>query len=207
MGINKLIQKDAIHVVIDIETLARSQDVLEGRSCPVLEAAFVTVKQKNGRFEVDYHISRSFDLEDQKARGIDYICPITLGWHRNKNADNYQAMLKACNESDPATLDFFLAYLQSYLFLPHHNLENTHFWAMGKDFDYPVLDALFHEYKLIPPWQLDYGFARIHCLRDIISWEGFDRSSVVNSNPHRALEDALYEAEILCRLLDQKMGL
>lgn len=205
MSSNKLIQKDAIHVVIDIETLARSQDILEGRSCPVLEAAFVTVKQKNGRFEIDRCLARSFNITYQKYWGIDYTCPDTLKRHLEKNNDNYQAMIKSCEKAPHDAFFHFLSDLHYYLSLSIHNQKNIHYWSMGKDFDYPILDALAHAQNITTPWQLDYGFTRIHCLRDIIAWEGFDRSSAVNSNPHRALEDALYEANVLCQLLDQKM--
>lgn len=73
-------------------------------------------------------------------------------------------------------------------------------WSQGTDFDIPIIYNLYRQWKFTPQWKY-INVADIRTLRKMFPEIKGDDSAYGQYHKHHALGDALYEAELLRRLL------
>lgn len=84
--------------------------------------------------------------------------------------------------------------LQAFdLWLKGTRLEGEGIWAHGLNFDLPILEALYHRYKLPLPW----GYRDGRDTRTLFAMAGKKMGDFETPNPmaHDALQDAIYQAQ------------
>lgn len=193
---------NSIHIVIDIETLGTVDSLLRLGGCPILEAAFSVVQYINGKFDIAYSESATFNLKEQltKRQCIDEDM---VKWHKNHNPNYILQSKRSRNESiaHPFHFESSLKYICARAGFRY---QNVHFWAKDKDFDFIILRAYAMQFGAEYPFLKGVHRSRIHCLRDLIYFSGFDEISIKNPNPNDALSDAITEAKILVAILNQE---
>lgn len=189
-----------IHLVIDIETLGIVQSLAKKGTCPILEAAFATVEYIDNQWMVTISGENTFSLGNQFEEHADKE---TIEWHSTKNKENYVEMLRASLESPLNVADGFSNSLEAINDMAKESGKEVHYWAQGKDFDYTILSAYAVQNNFTYPFMRDFNFTKTHCLRDLIAFTGH-KTSIKNNRPHRAHDDAVFEASVLAEILNSR---
>ena len=190
-----------IHVVIDIETLGTVASMLKKGTCPILQAAFTTVKYypEDSQWRLMGGAGFTFSLGNQHEN---HACQETVAWHIEHNRDNYISQSKASIETHLDSADEFRKALESIYIEARNEGKELHFWSRGKDFDFPILTSYAMQNNFTYPFMRDFGFSRTHCLRDLEKFFGIDGKQFKNNNPHDAMYDSEQEAKVLCHWLN-----
>ena len=78
-------------------------------------------------------------------------------------------------------------------------------WVKGASFDYPILKSLFNDYNVKVPW----NFRNESCIRSFLNvkpknFEAEFRKNNPNNVVHNALDDAIYQVNLLNYILNPK---
>lgn len=188
----------ACHFVFDIETLGIKDDAA------ILEIAFVIVEPNDKReLQKTYSWHRAIDLETQKQYRVGNIELDSLKWWIGKGD-----VLKQIYETGPDNeLSTFEQAYKTIAEVVDHFREkyngNVFFWSRGSDFDFRILnshiDAIIGT-KDAYPW----NFWEIRDIRTITN--PMITKTNPTSNPHRAAQDALNEADDLIVAINTLSG-
>lgn len=190
-----------IHVVIDIETLGTVASMLKKGTCPILQAAFTTVKYypEDSQWRLSAGDCFTFSLGNQNEMDA---CADTVNLHITNNNENYVSQLKASLDAQLDSADYFRQALEYLHEQAKSEGKELHFWSRGKDFDFPILTSYAMQNNFTYPFMRDFGFTRIHCIRDLEKFFGIDGKQFKNANPHDAMYDSNQEAKVLCHWLN-----
>lgn len=187
------------HVVLDVETLGTVASMLKKGTCPILQTAYTIVKYypEDSQWRLMGGAGFTFSLGNQHEN---HACQETVAWHIEHNRDNYISQSKASVEAHLDSADEFRKALEEIA----SGASEVHYWARGKDFDFPILTSYAMQNNFTYPFMRDYAFSRIHCIRDLEKFFGIDGKQYANTNPHNAFDDAVQEAKVLCHWLNHK---
>ena len=168
---------DAVHVIVDIETLGIKPGcgvwnigaVVLG---PMVSLKYFSAVANPGSCRLGKHQS-------------------TIRWQETTNAVNWQRALQYDTGDEETILRNFMDFLDV------QPVRNTVYWSQG-NFDYPILEAALKFYDLEPPWK----FWQCMDLRTLEYW--YRKKHRKPEGAHDALVDAKCEAEFLQEVLDQR---
>lgn len=169
------------HIVIDVETLSTK------RNAAVVDLAAVVVdfnRSTTDTFQVY--------IRQAEQHGITSTDPGTVDWHHKQDPE----FLQVC-EANGITFVQALAEFIGWLQIQGDGVE-LHFWSQGKDFDFPILENLFH----IAGYNIPWAYSRVHCLRDLVWLNPAARIRSNEPTAHKALPDAIFEAQQLAAVVN-----
>lgn len=194
-----ILDKNAVHLVIDVETTGLVETIATKGGCEILEAAVSVVYWDKflEKWTTTAPKGVMFPVQFKEAEES------VFNWYHSSEANkkNMNDMAIAISMlKDPRHSDFNAA-IQSILEGAQKTLGDidVHYWSRGKDFDFPILNAHAAQKGFEYPWLK--AFHNRHCLRDLEYFTGI-KPEAENKHPHRAATDALHEAKHLALILN-----
>ena len=166
------------HIVVDIESLSTD------RNAAIIDLGATVVDFNGGQVSQFQTYIRSAEQQDCGKFDID---PGTVDWH-TKQDPGFIDLCESAGVSFQEAATNFAAWIAA-----QSDYVELHFWSQGKDFDFPILENLFKAAGVQVPWT----YSRVHCLRDLVWLNPAARLKEKNPNPHKALSDAVHEANQL----------
>lgn len=169
-----------LNIMIDIETLATSQD-----------AAIIEIGMASfcGKLQFSKAISIYSNLVGGRK-----ISEETLRWWEDKVDPEVKNKLF---HSETTTLRYALVYFAEILRLKKLEVKEINFWANGASFDFPILEHAYKSLDIDVPWEY-YQLRDYRTLKNLFP----QISKEKNDKPHSALDDALAQAKHAQRILD-----
>lgn len=195
----EILNKKAVHLVIDIETTGLVETIATKGGCEILEAAVSVVywSDHEDKWKVLAPCGVTFPQQFREAEES------TFEWYHSSEANkknmNNMAIARM-HAKDAYHYDFKMLIediVERYEHARHYT--NAHYWSRGKDFDFPILNAHAAQKGFEYPWMK--SFLNIHCLRDLEYFTGI-KPEAENKHPHRAATDAFHEAKHLALILN-----
>ena len=167
--------RDRQHVIVDLETL----DTVA--TAYAWEMGAVVVGPGVNRLWQSFSKNISHVVKDWRTRSEE-----TRAWTEEHGHIMESAVASQAGSDPKEVLEEFVKWLDQF--------DNPMLWSWGKDFDFPILSM--HAEKL--GVKLPYRYTDVHCIRDLWQSQNPDaKESPTRHAKHRALEDAIAEAEVL----------
>lgn len=196
----KILDKNSVHLVIDIETTGLVETIATKGGCEILEAA-VSVVYWSDFVERWVAVAPSGVIFPDQFKEAEES---TVEWYHSSEANkkNMNDMAIARMHAKDAYHDDFKRLIEDIVerYETAHHCTNAHYWSRGKDFDFPILNAHAAQKGFEYPWM--ESFWNIHCLRDLEYFTGI-KPEAENKHPHRAATDAFHEAKHLALILNK----
>lgn len=183
------------HIVIDIETLGIKNDAA------ILEIGLVVVEPNPDTklLEKTWSWHGSIDLNGQHAKGVGNIEIDTLKWWISKG-DILKSIYQRTADNDVYTFEYAFDCISSIVkqFRDKYN-NKIYFWSRGTDFDFRILAS--HINAMCDNAELPWKYWEVRDIRTITNPLFLPNCPASYSNSHRALDDALNEAEdLICAI-------
>lgn len=190
------LDQDAVHIMLDLETLGTSQD-------SVVTEIGTAIYDGSNEFKMFF---APLYIEEQTKRGRK-TCKETLQWHFENNAENFTRYIdgyKAPIEDALNELNRVIDSIES---------NKIYLWANSPDFDVSILKNLFANFDMALSEKirynniLDFRTMRIMLSKDIVktfyqeSQEEIEAMDIPSKGKHNALADAILQLKVLLRML------
>ena len=180
----------AIEVMVDIETLDTTSSAL------VCSIGAVRVDPEIGKVrlgQVDQFYC-VLDWQDQVDRQRT-ISPHTVSWWLKQSEAARKAICAADRTDYGRNKKNNLSELEAF----RGFVGTSPIWANGADFDLVILQSLYKSYADLIPFA--WSFRNHRCYRTLKAiWHKDITFPQDRGTAHNALDDAIYQAEVLCRL-------
>lgn len=177
--------RDAVHIVLDIETLGLELD------CPIIQVGAVEVEKIDEKFRITNKFARTISIDSNIASEFTNFSDKTINfWNTYK--DRLVAMFNRPVRPIRIVLDELRMFCTSR--------DTDYYWSKGNCFDFPILENAYNKLNISVPWKY-YQVRDIRTIQDpLFREEGF--YDFINT--HDALEDCTNEAMILTEVLNKQ---
>lgn len=187
------VMKQFKHIMLDIETLATSQDAV------VISVGAVAFDPESEDLGETFYVELSDDLESQQKNGRT-INEDTVRWWMTQSLDARRIFAKkgedeqVFGEIDVSCRHTTLQFMQMFRdFVERNGANKAQIWGNGSDFDNVIIGSLYEDFGVTKPWS--YGKNR--CYRTMKRMFGEDVPIVRFGVHHNGLDDAITQAKHL----------
>ena len=179
---------EACHFVFDIETLGIKDDAA------IIEIGLVVVEpDENKRLKKTWSWHGSIDIDTQQNHNVGNIELDTLKWWISKG-DVLKEIYTISPTNQIYTFEYSIDCIRKIVdkFRDQYK-DKVYFWSRGTDFDYRILNS--HIQAICENKESPWKFWELRDIRTIANPMIMNASK--RDNPHRALQDAINEADDL----------
>lgn len=166
------------HIMIDLETLGTTADAA------ILSIGAVRFDLETGMLDENFYRVVSFESQPKRVLSRD-----TLAWWMKQSAEAALVLTHQPKFSLEDALRDFAAWVR--------DMGSVCAWSNGADFDLPMLTHAFDQCGIKQPWPVYNG----RCYRTYKNLPGARDVKVIRAGEHHnALDDAIYQAEHVCKI-------
>lgn len=176
-------------ISVDLETLGTNSDAV---ICSIGACLF---DRKTGDIYDEFYQNINWE---QAGRSIKAS---TVEWWLNQSPDAVSQLLAKGEDGKVNTIEDSLLDFSDWIQETTKLAEprNINMWAKGSKFDIGILEHAYKQLDLSIPWS--YNSDR--CMRSLMEL-GVDVSHIESGTAHNALDDAVYQAKVICEIFKQK---
>lgn len=172
-----------MHVMIDLETLG------VGQRAVILSIGAALWNPETGVVS-DFTFHIGLEVEEQLAKGRK-IDASTFGWWMQQSDEARTAIVTRVAKSPREALMIFSKWFG--------DMEGAEVWGHGCGFDINLMESLYADYGMIPPWK----YNKVRDTRTLFAAAGKKMGDFRTPNvlAHDALQDAIYQAHETAKCL------
>ena len=177
--------KEMKHVVVDLETMGIVPGcAIVSLGAVVFDPRFDSVSDKKFYVELDW--------EAQTEDGFT-VDENTKEWWNNQDSVAREA-LNGMEELEETLIDF-ARWLPS----------DVKIWGNGATFDVSILEYCYRKFNIEIPWKF-WNIRDVRTIKDLYESSRGGFSKAMEGTKHNALDDAVYEAEMVCKMWKSILG-